>query len=159
MIVTVEATIEKPIAEVFAIVCDMHYMKGVETIDADIVSLEKLTEGPITVGTIWRETLKVRGSTMAIDIPVTSVEPGRSAHLDVRSKFVDSIASITCAPSGEHLGCTFHVHSTTKPGIGWLIYPMVKADLGKRERRRVAAVKRVIESGELQASQAESIQA
>ena len=94
-----------------------------------------------------------------MNITANSIEPGRSVHFDVRSKFVNSIASITCAPSVEHTDCTFHVRSTTKPGIGWLIYPMVKADLGKRERRRVAAVKRMIESGELQASQAESIQA
>lgn len=94
-----------------------------------------------------------------MDITATSIEPGRSAHFDVRSKFVDSIASITCAPTVEHTDCTFHVRSMTKPGIGWLIYPMVKADLGKRERRRVAAINGLIESSELQASQTESIQA
>ena len=36
---------------------------------------------------------------------------------------------------------------------------MVKAGPGKRERMRIAAIKRMITPGELQASQAESIQA
>jgi hypothetical protein len=43
MIVTVATTIMK----VFAIVCEMRYMKGVETIGADIVASRSSPRGPL----------------------------------------------------------------------------------------------------------------
>ena len=46
MVVTVETSIANPIVKVFAIVCEMHYMKGVETIGTDIVSSRRSPRGP-----------------------------------------------------------------------------------------------------------------
>ena len=121
------------------------------------MSIEKLSDGLIGVGTKWRETLKVPGPKIVIDMDTTQVDPGRSFELDIRTRGMRGVGVIACQPNGDRTDLSFTVHATTS-GIGWLMYPMVRWDFARREGRRVNAVKRMIESGELKASEAEAAQ-
>ena len=52
---------------------------------------------------------------------------------------------------------SINIHATTS-GIGWFMYPMVRLDFPRREGKRIAAIKRMVESGELNAAAAEAFQ-
>lgn len=94
MIIDVAATINKPAEEVFPIVTNMSYF--LKQVDPDVESIEKLTDGPVEIGTIWRETLKVPGSKLVIDLEATRIEPGRLLEIDIRTRFDHSVGILTC---------------------------------------------------------------
>lgn len=47
------------------------------------------------------------------------------------------------------------IPSTTLLLLGWLMYPMIRLDFSKREKRRLALIKTMAESGELYPDSAE----
>ena len=58
-------------------------------------------------------------------------------------------------PSGEGMDLVLSAHGTTPPLLGWLMYPMIRMDFTKREKDRLALVKTMAESGELNPANAE----
>ena len=154
---TVEGTINKPVGDVFAIITDQGYVKGDKKVDPDVVSIEKITEGPIGVGTVWRETFKTPGPLIVQELEITHMDLNREVRLASRFKSVDSTAKVTYVANGDATTITVDVHVTTKPVMGWLMSPMIRRDVGRREQNRIDTLKRMIESGEMKASEADPL--
>ena len=77
-----------------------------------------------------------------------------SFDIDIRTKAVQSTATVSAVPIAKSARLSVQIHATTKPIVGWAMYPFLKLDLIRRERRRVEGVKRLMETGELTAEQA-----
>jgi len=65
------AIIDKPVHEVFQYVASMEHMPEIMP---NVVKVEKLTEGDIGKGTLFKETRQVRGTTISADIEVLEFE-------------------------------------------------------------------------------------
>lgn len=65
-------------------------------------------------------------------------------------------ATFSFEASGEGTDLVLSAHATTLPLRGWLFYPMIRMDFPKRETDRLALVKRMAESGELDPANAEA---
>lgn len=146
--------IEKPPADIFRIVSD--FGRWVPMADSDVISMTKQTDGPIGVDTKWVESMKVPGSTIDVDVWITAIDPGRSIDVAFDNDAMRGTGTFTVAPSGDGTDLSMTVDGTVKFWRGWLFYPMIRMDFPKRERNRLAAVKRLAESGELDAANAES---
>ena len=146
--------IKKPPEDVFRIVSDFKYW--LEKADPDVVSVIKQTDGPIGVGTKWIESLKVPMSTVNVDLWITGTDPGKSMDVEFSSNAMKGTGAFTFTPNDGDTDVLMDVHASVRPGLGWLMYPMIRMDFPKRERNRLAAVKSLIEPGELEATGAEA---
>ena len=146
--------IDRPPENVYRIICDFGYW--VPKADADVVSMTLTTDGPLGARTKWLEVLKVPGSTIDVDLWINSVDPGKSVDTEFRTKAMKGIATFSFNASGEGTDLVLSAHGTTLPLLGWLMYPMIRMDFPKREKDRLALVKRMAESGELDPAKAET---
>ncbi len=146
--------IDKPVEDIYRIICDSGYR--VPEADADVVSMTRTTDAPVGAGAKWLEVLKVPGSTIDIDLWITSVDPGKSVDVEFKSKAMKGTATFSFNPSGEGTDLVLSADATTQPLLGWLMYPMIRMDFRKRETGRLALVKQMAESGELDPASAEA---
>ena len=153
MIIVASATIRRPPEYIYRLVSDMKYV--LEAIDTDVESVVKTSNGPIGVGTTWIETLKSPDMKMVGYLKLTAFEPARLIDFSFKaSRGVTGTGILTCAPNGDDTDFSVRIHATTH-GISWLLYPFVRLDFNLRERKRVKALKRLAESGELDPKKAE----
>lgn len=154
MIIRASATIHRPPDVVYRIVSDMKYV--LEAVDSDVVSVEKTSVGPIAIGTTWTETLKAPLMKMVGYLELSAFEPGRSITFKfTASHGVSGTGFLDCAPNGDNTDFSIRIHATTH-SISWLLYPMVRLDFIRREKKRTLALKRMAESGELDPKNAEA---
>lgn len=95
--VTVETTIRAAPERVFAIATDLPNIA--ETVSG-IESVEVLTEGPVGVGTRWRETRKMYGKTATEEMRVTGFEPPRSFVAEAESHGAHYTTEFRFEPEG-----------------------------------------------------------
>jgi hypothetical protein len=146
--------IDKPFEDVYRIICDFGYW--VPKADSDIVSMNKATDAPLGPGTTWVEVLKVPGSVVDIDLWINSVDPGRLIDIEFKSKAMKGTATFSFTPSDGGTDVFLSAHATTLQVFGSLMYPMIRMDFGKREKGRLATVKTMAESGEMDPADAEA---
>ena len=95
--VTVNKTIRAAPERVFAIATDLPNIA--ETVSG-IESVEVLTEGPVGVGTRWRETRKMYGKTATEEMRVTGFEPPRSFVVEAESNGAHYTTEFRFEPEG-----------------------------------------------------------
>lgn len=154
MIIVASATIQRPPDDIYRIVSDMKYV--LEAIDPDVESVVKTSAGPIGIGSTWTETLRAPGMKMVGYLELTGFESGQTINFSFKaSRGVTGTGLLTCAPNGENTDFSVRIHATTH-GVSWVLYPLVRLDFIRRERKRVVALKRLAESGELDPENAET---
>ena len=155
MKITVTEHIGKPPGEVFRMVSDLNYL--LENVDPDVISTRKTSEGQIGVGTTFLEVLKIPMSTSETVLEITAFDQGKSFEVNFDNNVMKGVGSFNFAQSGDGTDVTLRIDTSAKPGLGWLVYPMVRMDLPKREKNRFATLKRLVESGDMDASKAEGL--
>ncbi len=157
MKVDITEQIAKPPEDVFRMVSDLKYF--LENVDSDIISTDKTSEGPISVGTTFLEVMKVPMMKAKVALEITAFDPGKSFEVKFDSNVMEGTGTFGFAQSGDGTDVTLKVDTSAKMGLGWLLYPMIRMDLPKREKSRLATLKRKVESGEMDASKAEGAEA
>lgn len=159
MQVQVTQTVSISPEEAYRIVCDMAYF--IPAVDADVISTEKQTPGPLRIGSRWAESIRVpltpRWLSLAINVQLelTDYEPGESVSFTFTSRVMTGVGITTCVQSGTGTRITVKMDGQII-GPGRLFYPVVHRDFRKREKKRIAVFKRKVESGELSAVNAEA---
>ncbi|MDA1188642.1 MAG: SRPBCC family protein [Chloroflexi bacterium] len=141
------ATINEPTEEVFAVLSDL--ATWLPKADPDVVSIANTGDGSVKVGTTWKEVLKVPGSTIEIDLETTQLDPNKSFGVKFTTSAMRGEAEWAFHSSGDDTSVSLSIHATSRPIMGWLMYPMIRMDFSKREKSRLANVKHLIESGDL----------
>jgi hypothetical protein len=134
-------SVNRPVSEVFARVCDLRFLAEV---DRDIESIEKLTPGPIEVGTVFRELLRPPGLRVIADLEITRIDPDQSLQFRFQSVQMKGTGSITCEPDSAGATLTIRVEAQMR-GMWKLLYPMVRIEFPWRERMRLRNTKTLIE--------------
>ena len=153
MKIRVTEHIAKPSREVFQMVSDLNYF--LENVDPDVISTRKTSEGPIGIGTTFLQVLKLPMSTVMTVLEFTEFDSGKSFEVKFENNVMSGLGRFNFAQSGDGTDLTLRIDSSAKPWLGWLVYPMVRMDLPKREKNRIATLKRLAESGGMDASKAE----
>lgn len=106
--ITVNETIEAPVDRVFALFADFHHLA--QHIDG-IVRSEVLTDGPVGVGTRFRETRVMYGKEATEEMEVTRFEPGESYRVEARSHGAHYISDFRFEPQSDatRVSMTFEV--------------------------------------------------
>ena len=138
-----EIVISRPIEDVFDFVADE---RNEPRYNAHMLRAEKISEGPIGVGTRFRAELKTMGRTMPMVVQFTGFErPRRLASL-TRSAMMETVGALTFEPAAS--GTLMRWEWDVRPhGPLKLMGPLVGI-IGRRQERRVwGNLKQLLDSG------------
>ena len=99
MKIQLNETVNAPVEKVFGIFSDFH--RAAERVDG-IESIEVLTDGPIGVGTKFRETRIMFGKSSTEEMEVTSFEPNQSYTVEADSCGAHFQTLFHFRPEGDH---------------------------------------------------------
>lgn len=106
---SVEKYIEAPQEKVFAAASD--FANGADLVGA-IQKVEMLTDGPVGVGTRFRETRKMFGKEASEEMEVTAFDPPRSYSLGCENHGCRFVTEMTFTPSGSGTDVAMHFEAT-----------------------------------------------
>jgi uncharacterized membrane protein len=139
-------TINRPVAEVFEFISDL---SNGPKMNEDIISVEKLTDGPISVGSKFKEAKMIRGRNAEATIEVVQYKPSEAFSAQSEANGLKVIYHYQMSESTDggtyvHFKCEVKtsgiIMSLTKP----LIVKMLKQEDGDH----LKSVKQVMESQE-----------
>lgn len=140
--VTGSIEIDRPVEEVFDLVADQRYEP---LYNPDMTSSEKLTDGPIGVGTRFAATSRSFAKPVSMVIELTAVErPRRLASTTwTEGMVLDGGLTFEATARGTRMSWAWTVHPT---GLMRLLTPVL-AVMGRRNERRIwTGLKRHLES-------------
>ena len=114
-------------AEAFANVGDFG---NIDRWDPGVITAEKITAGPVGVGTVYGLTLSYGGPTMTMEYEVLEHEVGRRIVLEGTGPRVHAIDTISFEPGGNGTLITYQA-DLTLTGIARLAQPFMKGRFNK----------------------------
>ena len=110
-----------------------------------VVRAEKLTDGPIRVGTRFRETRRFGKSEHSVEIEVLAHEPPRIHAAGGKFPGGQAVYRYTFTP--ERNGTRVEMQAEVRGrGLGWLMVPLMIAAMKKTDGDHLTALKRNVES-------------
>jgi carbon monoxide dehydrogenase subunit G len=136
--------IDKPIEDVFAFLADG---TNDTKFSPRVQKIEKTTDGPPGVGTVFASTVKDAGMTTHREFELTEFEPPTKIRWTERSKNTVSVAEggYDLAPEGDGTRMTIH-NVIEGHGIGKLFEPLVVRAARKDAPHLAARIKQAIEA-------------
>lgn len=145
----VSETIDAPAAEVFARSVDLE--RWAETISG-ITRVEKLTDGPVGVGTRFRETRVMMGKEAVEEMEFAAIEPGSSYALRCESCGCLFESTMSFSPVSRGTRVSLVTESTPQTLMakitGPIFGPMMKKMMLKCLQQDLADLKNACEGGE-----------
>ena len=138
-----EVIIRRPVEEVFDFVADQ---TTEPTYNRNMASSEKVTAGPIGVGTRFRATIRSRPRPLRMDIEYTGFDRPRQIASTTRMTTADFTGTLTFTPTpaGTRLAWSWEA----KPkGAARLLAPLFTWVGGRQERRMWTALRDHLEAG------------
>jgi carbon monoxide dehydrogenase subunit G len=137
-----EFRVERPVSVVFAFVADVE--RAPEWVP-DLLSVEKLTSGPIGVGTKYSEEVNQGGRAGKAELTVTRYEVDRLVVTEGHGGPATFTASYTFEPDGDATNVV-HDYTLELSGIARLMAPMIHSWLEKNNQTAVENLKRILET-------------
>jgi uncharacterized protein YndB with AHSA1/START domain len=143
--ITLQETIEleRPVAEVYDYLV---HIENTQKWQPAVIEVTRLTEGPIRVGTQFREVAKMMGRRIHTTCEITRLEPNRIMAFEGTSDGpLEYRTTYTLEPNGS--GTRLRIEGSFRTrGIWRLLEPILKSEVKKGSRQELTAMKRVIET-------------
>jgi uncharacterized membrane protein len=126
------------------------YVSNLENMPAwgTAVSVTKADDGPVSVGTRFREEAEFRGRKMELDDEVIEFEPNRTFTVRTTSSMMESTSRITFSPGpGRAATRLDYVIEARAHGVVRLLLPLLAPRIKKQFLADVANLKQVLEFG------------
>jgi carbon monoxide dehydrogenase subunit G len=140
---SIEFHVARPPAEVFPYVADLE--RAPEWVP-DLISVEKLGDGPVRVGSRFRQEVRAAGRTGHAELEVTEYEPPRRFAHRGKGGPAEFKAEFTLEPDGEGTRVR-HDFEVRMKGLFKLASGAVEGWVERNAETAVANLKRVIEEG------------
>ena len=109
-----------------------------------VKSMVKLTEGPVRVGTRYRETRLMNGKEQHAELEVVAYEPNQKYAMKNVTEGIETVYSYAFHPEGDgtrvHLAC-----EVKSSGLKKLMLPMVTSILKKEDGDHLQRLKNALE--------------
>lgn len=144
---TVSAEIAAPTECVFGVMSDFEH--AADNISG-ITRVEMLTDGPVGVGTTFKETRVMFGKEATETMKVTAFEPNSGYTLEAESCGCRYVSHLRCVPNGQGTRVELEMHATPlKFGakvVSTLMAPFMRGGVCKAMAQDFADLKRVAEA-------------
>jgi uncharacterized protein YndB with AHSA1/START domain len=137
-----EVLIRRPVEEVFDFVADE---RTEPTYNADMIRSEKVTEGPIGVGTRFRATVRGRPRPMRMDVQYTGFDRPRQIASTTRMTAADFTGTLTFTPTPAGTRLRWSWDASLK-GAARLLAPVLVRVGARQERRTWTALRDHLEA-------------
>ncbi|MHC0036369.1 SRPBCC family protein [Pseudoneobacillus sp. C159] len=138
-------TISRPVAEVFEFISDL---SNGPKMNEDIISIEKLTDGPIGVGSKFKETKIIRGRNAEATIEVVQYIPSEAFSAQSEANGLKVIYHYQMSESTNGTYVHFKCEVKTSGMIMTLTKPLIVKMLKQEDGDHLKSVKRALESSE-----------
>ncbi len=134
--------IAKPPREIFEVLSDP--TRATEFLD-NIKESKKLTDGPITVGTRFRETRTVNGKEASADLLVCALEPDTHVGISAEAEGIHVAYHYYLSPEGDgtRLKWTCELQAS---GLRKMMLPLVAGIMKKEDRHHLQKLKTYLEA-------------
>ncbi|WP_223703018.1 SRPBCC family protein [Sutcliffiella deserti] len=136
--------IEKPVEEVFSFASNL---ENSSKIMANVVEIEKLTDGPINVGSRYKETREIRGRTASSTIEFTEYTPNKSYAVKSEANGLKVVYYYNFQTVPEGTKVEFKGDIYTSGLVMKLTKPIIRRILKKEDADHLKHLKRVLEEG------------
>jgi carbon monoxide dehydrogenase subunit G len=138
------AVIERPAEEVWAFVADPMQEHRWAPVVREV---RKNSDGPVGVGYVYDETIRLLGRGYQITLEVTEYEPPRLMRVRI-TKGAPGVASGARIVERTEGGTRLTIETEGRSRIGFgLVEPLVNRVIARALRRALANVKRIVEQG------------
>jgi len=137
-----EVTIAKPKEEVFSFAANMDNSTNVMP---NVVNIEKLTEGPVGVGTKYRETRDIRGKQASSVIEVVEYQPDERYSVESTMEGLQTIYHYWFTEEGGETKIRFECEINTSTLKMKLVKPVFKRIMKKEDGDHLQHMKKAIE--------------
>lgn len=147
MEINVSIEIDRPMSEIYAFISDMENHAQEE--DSKVLLVEKITHGPVEVGTRYREVVQMFPVIHVNMISeVTRFEPHECIEFAWKGGGMEGI--FTYYVESQNDGARLRLHETITPrGIMVLVEPVIKRMFQSTLEKRLYGIKRVLESSKV----------
>jgi carbon monoxide dehydrogenase subunit G len=135
--------VPRPPAEVWSVVADLE--RAPEWVP-DLISVTKVSEGDIRVGTRYTEVVNMNGNKGDAELEVTQYDAPRVFANEGKGGPASFSAKFTLEPDGDGTRVT-HEYTVTMSGIMKMMEPLMKGWLKKNSEEAVERLQSLIESG------------
>ena len=134
--------IDRPPSDVFAVISDPTEATGF--LD-NITDSRRLTDGPIGVGTVFRETRVVSGKEASADLVIAAYEPDAHVAVETEAEGIRVVYHYRLAPDagGTRLEWTCDLEAS---GLRKMMLPIVAAIMKKEDGDHLQRLKAYLES-------------
>ena len=134
--------IAQPPDTVFDVISDPR--EATEFLDG-ITASTKLTDGPITVGTTFRETRTVNGKVSSADLVITDLEPGTHIGVSTEAEGITVTYHYRLTPDGNgtRLDWECELHAN---GLRRMMLPVIAAIMKREDGDHLKRLKAYIET-------------
>ncbi len=118
---------------------------------AGVEAVEVLTEGPIGVGTRWRETRIMMKKKCTEEMEIVEFDPPRSLRMSADNCGCHYDTAMTVTPDGEEMVLEMSFKGTPQTFMAKCMMPLAKLMMGPMRKlmdKDLADIKRYIEAGE-----------
>ncbi|QHE51064.1 SRPBCC family protein [Pontibacillus sp. HMF3514] len=137
-----EVTIAKPKDEVFTFAANMDHSTDVMP---NVVKIEKLTEGPVGVGTQYRETREIRGKEASSVIEVVEYKPNEKYSVKSSLEGLTTIYHYTFTERDGETKIRFECEINASTLKMKLVKPVFKRIMKKEDGDHLQYMKKAIE--------------
>ena len=123
----------------------MHDVNHFPEVLASVVRAEKITPGPVGLGTRFLETRRINGREASAEIEVTAFEPSRRYSATSSQEGITATYHYTLTPEKNGTRVNLQAEVTAK---GWkkLMLPLVVSFMKKEDSRHLQKLKTVVEA-------------
>ena len=122
----------------------------------DIIKLEMLSEGPVGVGSRWRETRVVFNKEATEEMEITVFDPPNGYSVEAESHGSHYKTEFVFSPKGDGTEVTMTFEATPisfmAKVMGFFMGPMMRNMISKCVAKDMTDLKRVLEQGEAEAA-------
>ena len=133
--------IAAPPETVFVLMHDVNHFPAVLT---NVVRAEKLTPGPVGLGTRFLETRKINGREASAEIEVTTYEPSRRYSATSAQSGITATYHYTLTPEKNGTRVNLQAEATAR-GLKKLLLPIIVNFMKKEDATHLQKLKTVVE--------------
>ena len=109
-----------------------------------VTNVVKLTEGPVRVGTLYRETRLMNGKEQQAELEIVEYQPTRKYAVQNVTSGIETVYQYNLQPEGDGTRIDLVCEVKTK-GIKKLMLPLVASILKKEDGDHLQRVKKILE--------------
>jgi hypothetical protein len=136
-----------PVDQAFALMSDLD--RWLPEADESVLSLTRVTDGAVGVGTVWIERVKAPARPMEFRVEVTEYRPPHQLGISTIGPILEGTGVTSFESVGDDATAVRFELDISPRRLGWVLLPMLRSRLRAVEQARFDEVRRLVDRGDM----------